>query len=141
MRCSVSMRELALVAFTRDQASRTSHTFTPPSSTKTKPSTRLAEVGSIYLFRICGQGAKWLHNEKTQRYEDLFPVVRQARRHAVRGFRHLEYFKDCACLPEQRDKTKHQGVRLMKHLFASIAALTLMGSGLVPALKADEWDK
>jgi hypothetical protein len=29
----------------------------------------------------------------------------------------------------------------MKHLFTSIAALTLMGSGLVPALKADEWDK
>lgn len=26
-------------------------------------------------------------------------------------------------------------------LFATITALTLMGSGLVPALRADEWDK
>jgi hypothetical protein len=29
----------------------------------------------------------------------------------------------------------------MKHVFATMATLTLMGSELVPALKADEWDK
>jgi hypothetical protein len=29
----------------------------------------------------------------------------------------------------------------MKHLFATTAALILIGSGLAPALKADEWDK
>src|SRR5215470_12391419 len=43
MRCSAIIRALAFAAFTRDHASRTNHTFMPPTTTNRKPSTILAE--------------------------------------------------------------------------------------------------
>src|SRR5579872_5831063 len=44
IRCSASIRELALAALTRDHDSSTSQTFTPPSRTNARPRAMLAEV-------------------------------------------------------------------------------------------------
>jgi hypothetical protein len=46
-------------------------------------------------------------------------------------------------MEEQRDNKMYQRNKIVKHYFRTIAvlAVSLMGSALVPALKADEWDR
>src|SRR5579872_1018272 len=55
IRCSASIRELALAALTRDHDSSTSQTFTPPSRTNARPRAILAEgVNMLNLLNCCG---------------------------------------------------------------------------------------
>src|SRR5580658_20581 len=75
IRCSVSIRALALAAFNRDHDSSTSHTFSPPKRRNANPSIRLAEVVSMGLFAARSEcRKKWsTHQLKTRSCEHLFP--------------------------------------------------------------------